>query len=307
MEIHHIRAFVAVANEGSFSRAAETIYKTQPSVSMSLKALESELGTELVDRSSRTIQLTEAGAAFLDLVGPLLHDWEEVPAHLVERLTGEPHGRLAIGAGEAVVLYLLPDLVQSFTEKYPEVELVVHHQHATETTRMLRSGELDVAIRSSIAPPTGLAFEHLFTVERVIIAHKEALLPRRLSVQTLSEWPFVVPWPQSRSRRVLENAMALEGFKLRIALEAGPWEALKRYVAVGQGLALIPDLAVEESDLDDLIVRPMGHLFGRDKYGLVTRRGRLPSRAAAAFIAELRRAVGSGNDNNNGNGHPTDL
>jgi DNA-binding MarR family transcriptional regulator len=106
MEIQQMRAFLAVASGGGYSRAAEAVHRTQPAVTASVKALERELGIALFERRGRRAALTPAGEALVAEAGPALDQWEGLADRLKERLSGEAQGLLRIGAGEAAVLYL---------------------------------------------------------------------------------------------------------------------------------------------------------------------------------------------------------
>jgi len=152
---------------------------------------------------------------------------------------------------------------------------------------MLKAGELDLALRSLASPPPHVEYRPCRIFDRVVIAPRNHPLKRatRLTVKALAEHRFVMPWPASTTRKIVEGALAKEGLTPHVALEAGGWEVVRRYVALGAGIAVLPACCVAGKERGDLLVLPAAHLFGRDTYGLVTRRGKPLTRAASALAA----------------------
>jgi DNA-binding transcriptional LysR family regulator len=287
VETFQARAFLAVAREGSVSRAAERLHRSQPAVTMAVKGLERELRARLIERIPRGVRLTRAGQSLRDLLAPAVEAWEAVPGRLQETLTGEPRGPVRIGAGEAALLYLLPKSLKSFRADYPDVEIVLRHLDARESFDLLRAGELDFAIRSLPEPPADLDFRPILTADRVLVmAHGHPLArARRIDVEALSTHPFVLPRRGSTTRTLIEGMFARAGVSLNVAVEAGGWETVKRYVAARLGISLIPAFCVRREDR--LKPRRIPALFGTDTYGIVTRRKATLSRAAAKLIERL--------------------
>jgi molybdate transport repressor ModE-like protein len=281
----HLAAFRAVARHGSFSRAARSIGRSQPTVTLAVQALETELGVRLLERSGRGARLTPAGRALLDRAGPLLEGLETLPAQLRETVGEGLAGPVRVGAGEGAVCYLLPRAVRLFRRRYPRVELIVRNQPVEETLVQLRSGELDFGLRSLAAVPAGLEYRPALTFDRVVVAPRAhpVLRPGRPTLDALARYPWVMPWPRSTTRRLVERALEAARLEARVALEAGGWEIIKRYVGLGLGIAVVPGYCVERGDRGRLGTRPVSHLFGQDAYGIVTRRGRPLSRAAGVL------------------------
>jgi DNA-binding transcriptional LysR family regulator len=287
MEIQQMRSFLAVASGGGYSRAAETVHRTQPAVTASVKALERELGIALFERRGRRAALTPAGEALVAEAGPALDQWEGLKDRLKERLSGEAQGLLRIGAGEAGVLYLLPAILKAFQKKHSKVRIVLHHQRADETLRMLKAGELDLGVRSlTIVPAWAIlpAFPGLSTGGG--LRQGPSLRPGR-NGQALRNWPGILllfPGSQSITRVLVEEALTKAGLPYQVGLEAGGWEAIKTYAAAGFGVAVVPELCLSKEDRHRLAVRSTGDLFGQDSYGVVTRRGTVLPPAARELI-----------------------
>src|SRR5215469_14013002 len=121
--LKQMRAFVATVKLGTLSRAAESLYLSQPSISLQLQALERELGVELLQRSRRRINLTDAGEALYELARPLVEGWENLDRDFQAKIKGMEAGRLTVAAGSSTIQYLLPELVRRYREHYPAVQL----------------------------------------------------------------------------------------------------------------------------------------------------------------------------------------
>src|SRR5215470_20444823 len=148
MEIHQLRYFVAVADEGSFSRAATKVRVAQPSLSQQIRKLEAEVGQPLFDRLPRSVVLTEAGRCFIDYARQILASIGDA-RRCVDDLKGEVAGRVAVGAIPTIAPYLLPELVVTFQKHYPEVTLHIVEDVTAVIARRVEAGELDVALAST--------------------------------------------------------------------------------------------------------------------------------------------------------------
>ncbi|MBK7208532.1 MAG: LysR family transcriptional regulator [Elusimicrobia bacterium] len=289
MEIQQMRAFLAVASGGGYSRAAEAVHRTQPAVTASVKALERELGIPLFERRGRRAALTPAGEALVAEAGPALNQWEGLAARLKERLSGEAQGVLRIGAGEATVLYLLPPILSTFQKKHPKVRIVIHHQRTEETLRMLNAGELDFGVRTLTVIPSWAVYRPSMHYARVAVCAKRHPFARggMVKLAELAKHPLLFPGAQSITRVLVEGALTKAGHTYAVGLEAGGWEAIKRYAAEGLGVAVVPELCLTKEDRTRLALRPTGDLFGKDSYGVVMRRGTLLGAAANEMIRQL--------------------
>ncbi len=288
MEIQQARAFLAVAREGSVSRAARTIGRTQPTVTMAVHTLERELKAKLFERAGRGVRLTPVGEALARSLAPLIAAWDSVPSSLDEPGSGVLRGPVRIGGGEAASLYLLPGPLRSFRHRHPQVEILIHHEPAHRVLDGLRNGALDFGLRSLPGPPAEFEFQPLITSPRTLIARRgHPVLRRSVTIEGLARYAFVLPRKGSTTRALIEGAFAKAGLSLRISVEAAGWEIVKRYVALGLGVSVIPAFCLQPSDRPRLASRPIAKLFGDETYGIVTKRGRASSPAASALIGEL--------------------
>jgi DNA-binding transcriptional LysR family regulator len=289
MEIQQIKTFVAVAKTGNFSRAAESLFRTQPSVTVAVRRLEKELGAKLFERHGRRTILTAAGEALAEAAGPLLGNWEKVKEALAPLGDGKLRGRVRIGAGEPVMLYLLPKFIRDFRKANPGVKVSLYCQRAEQTLEMLRSGELDFGIRSMERAPTWAAYRPTMEFERMVVGEKGHPIGKlkKLTLDDLAGFPLLTGDGHSTTRRIVEGKLTEAGLTWEVGLEAGGWEVLKTYAKNGLGVAVIPSICLTDADKKDLAISRAGHLFGYDRYGVVTRRGGVLSEAAKRLIKKL--------------------
>ena len=160
MEIHQLRYFVAVADEGRFSRAAAKVRVAQPSLSQQIRKLEAEVGQPLFDRLPRSVVLTEAGRCLIDYARQILASIGDA-RRSVDELKDEVSGRLAVGAIPTIAPYILPELVGKFQKHYPEVTLEIVEDVTDGITRRVEAGELDVALASTCQQSPTLRRESL--------------------------------------------------------------------------------------------------------------------------------------------------
>ena len=161
MELHQLAYFVAVAEEGNFTRAAERLHVAQPGVSAQVRRLERELGQELLDRSGRTVRLTDVGAAALPHARAALAAVQGV-REAVDELAGLVRGQVAIGAVTSAGPVGLPDLLAGFHERYPAVEITLSEANSDTMLAALREGRLDLAVVGlATDPPAGIATQVL--------------------------------------------------------------------------------------------------------------------------------------------------
>ena len=285
MDLDQLQAFCAVAKEGSFSRAARVVFRSQPAVTARIQALEAALGTKLFDRLGRQVRLTPAGQALLHTAGPVLEQWASLPTRVQDALGGALRGPVRLGSGEAAMLYLLPEAIRAFRARHPAVEILVRNQPKEETVAMLKAGELDFGFRAMDTVPQGLLYRPSRTFDRMLIAPKgHPVLQERLTLKALSRYPLVMPWKNSTTRQLVERAFNVAGLRCQVVLEAGGTEIIKRYVALGLGIAVVLEFCLTSEDRKSLAARSVRHLFGQDTYGVVVKQGRQLSRAAQALI-----------------------
>ena len=274
MELHQLAYFVAVADEGNFTRAAERMHVAQPGVSAQIRRLERELGQPLLDRSGRTVRLTEAGAAALPHARAALAAVAGV-REAVDELTGLVRGKVAIGMVTSAGPVGLPDLLAKFHERYPAIEITLAEATSDVMFASLREGTLDLAVVGIAGEaPLGIATQVVLDEAFVAVtALTDTLADReRITIPELAERPLMSLPKGTGLRTALENAFAAEGISPRIAFEAADPNVLVQLVMRGLGVAVVPE--------------SLARYHGRELHTLDVVRPRLRGVLALAWRAE---------------------
>jgi DNA-binding transcriptional LysR family regulator len=293
MELRQLRYFVTVADEGSFTKAAAKLLVAQPGVSAQVRRLERELGQELLDRSGRTVRLTEVGAAVLPYARTALEAADGVRL-AVDELTGLVRGRVTMGmlASASPGEVDLPGLLAGFHRAHPRVEIALSEGRSDQLVQALQAGELDVAIAGFAgATPAGIATQDIVDEPLVAaVAHGDPLAARSaIPLTALRERDLIsLPWGTG-VRAILDDAAAAAGFRPRVAFEASDPRLLVQLAARGLGVAILPEsAAVAAEELHPIrITRP--RLHGR--VALAWRADGPVGPAARALIAHARAAL----------------
>ncbi len=286
MDLTALQAFIAVADAGSFSRAADALFLTQPAVSKRIAALEEDLHARLFDRLPRSAELTEAGRALLPHARRVLGELE-ASRQAVADLAGRVGGRLRIGTSHHVGLHRLPPILRRFTASYPDVELDLHFMDSEQACFAVDRGDLELAVVTlPSAPPDTLALETLWPDPLDFVAAAGHALARETALvpTELARWPAILPAATTVTRRIVAEALHPHGLHLRVALETNYLETIKMMVSVGLGWSALP----RTLNRGELAVLDVGGIHLQRRLGLVTRVGRTPGNAARAFADTAR-------------------
>jgi len=292
LNLHHLRVFARVAQEGGFTRAAQALHLSQPAVSKSVRELERQIGLPLLDRNGRSTRLTAAGEALHARARELFAVEQSAEAEL-RALRGLDGGELRVGASTTVATYLLFPYLARFREANPRVALRVASANTRSIARALLERRLDVALVEGPVRHSRLDVVPWRADELVVIMPPAHRLARKRSIQLreLASEPLIEREPGSGTRKVAERALAAHGVTPTVTLQLGSTEAIKQAVAAGLGLAFVSRFAVEDQVALGRIaaVRVREAALGRTLTELRLR-GRAPTPAATAFrrLLELR-------------------
>lgn len=292
MDIAALKAFVAVAETGSFSLAAERLFLTQPAVSKRVAALEGELRTPLFDRIGRRISLTEAGLALLGRARNILLEVED-SIRVLSNLSGEVRGTLRFATSHHIGLHRLPPILKQFVRQHPEVRLDIHFMDSEQACQAVEHGELELAIVTLPPEPAAtLVLEEIWPDPLAIVVAAEHPLAQARSARLadLATHPVILPAANTYTRQIAERAFAAVDLTLDVALSTNYLETIKMLVAVGIGWSLLPETMLEPQ-LQRLQVDGLGL---RRSLGSVRHRDRTPSNAASALSALLATARAGG-------------
>ncbi|MEW1981484.1 LysR family transcriptional regulator [Citricoccus sp. NPDC079358] len=294
MNLEQLRGFMEVARVGHFTRAAETLHVTQPSLSRQIATLEHDLGSELFHRARGHITLTAAGETLLPLARRMLADAETVRREMAE-LAGLQRGRVRLGATPSLCVGIVADAVAAFHAAHPGIELHLTERGSRGLIDELSSGALDLAlvITSDAHPGTApsLTRSRLLTEELVVVGGGDAPFGGRTSVtlKDLAGMPQIV-FPSSYDLRgTLDEAFRAVGLTPRVVLEGAEMDAVLRFVELGMGVALVPAMVlVDRPGLSSVRLREPR--LSRT-ISLARRQDVQPTRAAAAMHRMILRTA----------------
>ncbi len=249
--LRQLRAFCHAAQTGSISRAAERLCVSQPSVSLLIKGLEEDLKVLLFERRGPRIELTAAGQVLLETSLPLVEGMDHLPEVFAARLGEAGQGRLDLAAGESTILYLLPDYVKRYSERYPRVKLHLHNVTGRDGLRMLRASEVDFAVGSMFDVPEDVIYHPIFTYEPMLITALGHPLANqeRLTLEEVAPWGLILPPRHLSTWRIVDLVFRQHGLDYKVVLEAGGWEVIKKFVALDMGVSIVTSICLtgEES------------------------------------------------------------
>lgn len=289
MELGQLEAFVQVAAHRSFSRAAEVLYLTQPSVTARIQALERELGEELFERSGRSVRLTDAGRTFLVYAERALADVQE-GKNALEALRNVESGTLRIGSALTISTYVLPRILKSFRSHYPGVEVSIRTGRSDDVLDLLLNDEVQVGLVRALHHPE-IELIHLYDDAVVLVtAHNHPFAhTRTASLEQVSREPVIFYDKGSSYYGLVSGIFREAGLVPVHAMQLDSLEATKKMVEEGLGIAILPRVSVErELKLGILVeVEITGAPRFKRQIALIFRRNRKHSRTVAAFVETL--------------------
>ena len=284
MDIASLKTFLAVAQERSFSRAAAKVHRTQPAVSQAIRRLEVDLGEQLIDRSSKSGTLTDAGKVLQNYGQRLVRLAEETESAMRE-LRDLRRGRVLIGANEAAVHTLLP-LIARFRERYADITIDVRRVPARQIAVEVQQGSLDFGALTFHPPETGLLEVPVGSDELVLLVHPTHSLAarRQVTMEQLATEPVVAHNDPSPARERVLRMFEQKHITLKMVISLPSLDGIKRAVELKLGVALLPRrCAVTEIADGRLVAVPVVGISRRRQVTLVCRRAHR-SHAANAFL-----------------------
>ena len=244
MEFRQLRYFLAVAECQSFTRGAEKVAVSQPSLSVQIAALEDELGAPLFDRLGRQVALTEAGRLFRDHAQRVMRE-TELAAQSIQDLTGAEQGRLVVGSISTVNSYLIPPLVCRFKQRFPRVHLHVRAQTSSTIEEEVLANHMDLGL--CLLPITNdrLVTNRLFTETLSLVAPPGfRMIAKRVRMRELSHLPLVLLPSDYCLRQMIDAECASAGVRPQVSVEMTSPEGILEAVKQGAGLTILPELYV---------------------------------------------------------------
>jgi DNA-binding transcriptional LysR family regulator len=297
MNLKQLEVFIAVADSGSFSRAAESAFLTQSTVSQHISSLEKEFDLKLLDRTGKGAFPTEAGKLLLEHARRILQEGRDV-ALALNRFRGLAEVALKIGGSNIPACYMIPDCIFSFRENYPGVVITLYQGDSRETLERLKCEEVEFALVGTIFAEKDLVFTPLAPdrISLVVPAGHRWYGKKDIAVEELLDEPLILRESGSGTGSSFRDALVranLDPDQLNVSLCLGSNEAVKQAILNGAGISFVSELSVrKECERGELfLVAVRGMVISRHFY-LVTRRGRSLSPAAEAFVDSILQRFG---------------
>jgi LysR family transcriptional regulator, hydrogen peroxide-inducible genes activator len=289
MEIHQLRYFVAVADEGSFSRAAAREHVAQPSLSQQIQKLEAEMGERLFDRLPRSIVLTDAGQCLLAFARKILVEIADA-RHCVDELNREVVGKLAVGAIPTIAPYVLPRLIGEFREHYPKVTLEIFEDTTENLVRRLDDGEVDIALVSTCGESATLELHSLGREPLSVLLPSKHRLAKKKQIKwsDLKSEKFLLLHEVHCLSHQVHQLLASHHLQPELALQGAQLGTVARLVGAGIGVSLVPQMMVEDELVPGCVSLPFGPPAPVRELNLLRNPLRFRSKAAAAFQEEAK-------------------
>lgn len=300
MDLRQLRYFLAVAESGAFSRAAERAHVAQPALSAHVARLEEELGVKLFVRTSKGVELTRAGSVLVDHAHDLVRS-VQFAQDAVRNASEEVHGEIALGLPTTVSIPLMVPLLQQVRGAWPGVSLRMVEGHSGWLLEWLQAGRLDAAVLFGVAGSKGLTISPLLDEDLYLVARgpRAEGTPETVPLAELVSLPLMLPARGHGLRSVIERAAAAAELQLDVAVEIDALVSLKKAVAAGLGWTILSHAAVaDEVARGELHVRRIVSPSVARTVVLATRaerpRGLAREKVAEALKAQIVELVNGG-------------
>lgn len=288
ISLKQMRAFVAVAHAGSFTRAAEQLFITQSALSSLIRNLEAELELRLLDRTTRRLELTDAGQELLQSLEHLLGDIDRMTSNLRD-VGAVRRGRVRVGATPLLASTFLPVAIQAFRQRYPEVTVRVCDDSSASLLRSLEDGDIDLLVATLDGEHPELVSTVLLTDVMVLVCRREHRLVNAQQVtwnDLLSE-PVVAMSKGSGLRAIMDSAMESIGASVTPSQEVNHVATAVAMVAAGMGVAVLPAYSVRFSEANPVQAVPLTSPTVERYVSLATLKRRTSSAATQAMSGHL--------------------
>ena len=288
LDLRRLRLFVEVVKQGGFSRAARTVFASQPTISKAVKQLEDELGSPLLNRVGQHSELTTAGKVVYDRAVELLAQAESLVSEC-EELRGLRRGVLRLGFPRLGSSAIFAAAFVSFKRKYPGIEVETGVQDTRQLEERLRAGQLDLAVL--IHPlAEGLESQNTRSDELVVLLRRDHPLANRTEVKLkeLAGFPFILFEEGFRLNEVILQACQARGIAPKIATRSGQIDFIFELVAAGSGLAFLPRVVAELRPHPRVRIARLAEPGCKLQFSFAWRRGAYLSHAARAWLDHIR-------------------
>jgi len=288
--LKELRAFCITRQEGSMSKASVTLFASQPTISLQIKALEEALEIKLFERRGPHLKLTTEGEILYNLASPLVQGIDRIKESFTAQYGDLASGELSIAAEESTILCTLTKPIQKFAQDHPGIRLKLVNVTGQDGRDLVLADQTDFAISSLLDVPETLKYKPFVSYPSVLImpkGHPLTKLPM-ITLKDIGQYGMIIPPPEFSSWRLIKMVFALNGASYKVALEAGGWEVVKKYVSLGMGVSIVTEICITEADYENFEIVNLDEFFPARKYGIVSRAGRTLSAPAQKFIEVLK-------------------
>ncbi|MFT7561557.1 MAG: DNA-binding transcriptional LysR family regulator [Flavobacteriales bacterium] len=286
MDTESLQAFVAVARNGSFSIAAQTLFLTQPAISKRVSKLEERLNHRLFDRLGRSLHLTEAGQALLPKAEAIIKELKDTERHIQE-LSGEIVGTLRVATSHHIGLHHLPPILREFASKHANVNLQFEFLDSEQASKKVISGDCELAV-VTLAPKIEypLTSERLWQDKLAVVVGKNHTFASRknISLAELSQEAAILPDLNTFTGRMILTRFEAAGCTIKVNMATNYLETIKMMVSVGLGWSVLPISLIDHQ----MVALPLKEAQFDRELGAIYHQKRSLSNAASAFFDILR-------------------
>ncbi|MGX1787823.1 LysR family transcriptional regulator [Bosea sp. NPDC055332] len=292
LDVRQLRAFVTIANSGSFTRAAASLNLSQPALTVQIRKLEEALGVRLFDRNTRVVALTRNGAELLPTLGRILRDLDGVLAE-TRQLATMQRGIVRLAVLPSFASGVLPEVIAAFRTRHPGIDFSIRDVIASGVAALVASGEADLGLTGgAVSNPDLETLLHGADRMHAVYPQDHPLARRaKVGIADLAAHPLVLMDAATSVRQVVDAAFAEAGVTAHVGAEVTYMSSAVGMVRAGLGVAILPGSAMEVRAEPSLRSQPIdGERFARP-IAVVKRRGRTLPPASERFLAELERVL----------------
>lgn len=288
MDISAYKAFIAVADLGTFSKAAESLFITQPAISKRIALLENQLGSQLFDRIGKRVTLNQAGKTLLPIARRILQDMNE-SQQVIDNLKGQVSGSLSLVTSHHIGLRRLPDTLKNFAETYPEVRLDLAFMDSDNACQEIEKGNFELGVVTlPLVQTKRLLLTPLWNDPLAItVSSKHSLVElaknNQIKITDLAKHSAILPAIGTYTRRVIEEPVIQKQKSLDVILETNYLETIRMMVSIGLGWSALPKAMLN----DELVEIKVKGLVIERTLGIVQHADRSLSNAGKAFVELL--------------------
>jgi DNA-binding transcriptional LysR family regulator len=289
LDLGQVEAFVQVAQHRSFSKAADSLFLTQPSVTARIQSLERDLGESLFERNGRGVRLTEMGAAFLPYARRALKALQE-GRDALDGMRNLDIGSLKLGSALTVSTYVLPKILKRYCSAYPGVEVSVHTGRSEQVLQMVLSDDVHCALERTVHHPE-IVTVPLYEDDLLLVASPQHRFARtsEATIEDAGHEPLILFDKGSSYSQLIQGVFRQHGIVPRTLMELDTIEATKKMVEEGLGIALLPKVSTER-EFEQGTLCPISitnATMPRRQISLIFRKNRKHTRAVTAFFAQI--------------------